>query len=359
MHSYLITGLRMGPLFRLLRKHGFTPAPKNLIRLAFVLHNAFWASFFAWRERREFRDQLARWPLPHDPVIIIGHWRTGSTLLHLLLSKDPQFLTPTVFQTAFPEGFLVSEKYFRPVMGRMLRRRPMDNVRLAFDDPQEDEFVVIKLTQDSPLLDFVFPEGAGYFILKPDDFNPRPGRREMWKARMSEFYRKVVRGRDGILLLKNPAHSLRIPLLLEMFPGARFIHIHRHPYQVIPSSIHLWNVMAKDNRLKGPKKNPAIEDVTDGLSRFYEVIEGDLATVPGSRKCDVSYEALEKDPIREIQRVYKALGLEYSREFDRGINSFLSAEKDFRKNSYTFGMKDRELVFERMKEVFGRSHYTR
>lgn len=34
------------------------------------------------------------------------------------------------------------------------------------------------------------------------------------------------------LLIKSPVHTARIGLLLDMFPRARFVYIHRHPLQV-------------------------------------------------------------------------------------------------------------------------------
>lgn len=39
------------------------------------------------------------------------------------------------------------------------------------------------------------------------------------------------------LLLKTPAHSGRIPMLLKMFPNTRFIHIYRNPFLVISSTL--------------------------------------------------------------------------------------------------------------------------
>ena len=34
------------------------------------------------------------------------------------------------------------------------------------------------------------------------------------------------------LLIKSPVHTARVGLLLDMFPRARFVYIHRHPLQV-------------------------------------------------------------------------------------------------------------------------------
>ena len=157
--------------------------------------------------------------------------------------------------------------------------------------------------------------------------------------------------------MKNPLHSLRISLLTEIFPKVKFIHIHRHPYQVVPSTVHLWKVMARNNQLKGKKYFPTVEEVAAGLDKFYTVIEKDLQAIPAGRRTEVSYEKLVGDPLSEIKRIYLELGLEYSGEFERSLLTFLNLNRDFKKNSYTFGDEDKAIVFNRMKRHFDHYHY--
>lgn len=357
MHSYILTGIRIGPLMTLLKKHGFSPTPRNMGRLLFIFQNAFWASFFTWRENKVYGEKLKSCPAPDDPVIIIGHWRTGSTFLHQLLALDEQFISPSVFQTSFPESFMVSERYFRPVMGKLVGKRPMDNVRMNFDDPQEDEFALVKLTADSPLLDVIFPGKPGYFLNDYEDFNPVKEKKVMWKEQITAFCAKIRQDSGRTVLLKNPLHSLRIPFLCETFPGARFIYLHRHPYKVVASSLNLWKVIARDNQLKGKPYFPGLKEITEGLIKFYSVIERDLATLPEKRYCKVSYEALEADPVAEIKGIYKSLGLEFTAAFEGHIRSFLEKERDFKKNSYNFDDEQKAQVFHFMKKQFEHFHY--
>jgi hypothetical protein len=358
MHSYILSGTRMGPLMTLLRRHGFTPSPKNLGRLLFILQNAFWSSLLSWRENKIYGEKLKSFPVPDDPVIIIGHWRTGSTFLQQLLSLDEQFITPTLFQAVFPESFLVSERFYRPIMGAMVGKRPMDNVRQGFDDPQEDEFAFVKLTLDSPLLNIVFPGKPGYFMNDYQDFNPHQEKKEMWKKQLKAFCTKIRRDSGRIVLLKNPVHSLRVPLLCETFPRARFIYLHRHPYKVVASSRHLWKVMARDNQLKGKPYFPELKEITEGLIKFYSVIGRDLAALPSDRYCEVSYEALEADPVAEVKGIYKALGLVFTGILEDRIRSFIEKMRDFKKNSYNFDDDQKAMVYHMMKKQFEHYHYT-
>jgi omega-hydroxy-beta-dihydromenaquinone-9 sulfotransferase len=357
MHSYILAGIRMRPLMTLLRTRGFTPALRNLGRLLYLFQNSAWSSLLTWREKRIYGEKLNSLKIPDDPVIIIGHWRTGSTFLHQVLSLDEQFIAPTLFQAAFPESFLVSARYFRPVFGALVRKRPMDNVRLGFDDPQEDEFALVKLTLDSPLLDVIFPRKPGYFMNDVLDFNPETENREMWKKQLANFCARIRLESGKTILLKNPAHSLRIPLLIEAFPKARFIYLHRHPYKVVASSLHLWKVLAKDNQLKGKPYFPDLKEVTEGLIKFYDKIEHDLAELPPGKYCEVSFEALEADPAAEIKAIYNAIGLEFTAAFEDRIRMYFDKEKGFKKNSYNFDEEQKAQVYQLMKKQFDQYHY--
>ena len=175
---------------------------------------------------------------------------------------------------------------------------------------------------------------------------------------MIEFYARV-RGDSGkILLLKNPAHSLRIPFLCEIFPKAKFIYLHRHPYKVVASSLHLWKVLAKDNQLKGKPYYPNLQEVTEVLIKFYTVIERDLAALPEGRYCEVSYERMEADPVEEVKRIYNAFRLDFTPDFEGKVRSYLEKQKDFIKNSYNFNEDQKEQVHLMMKKQFEKYHYS-
>ncbi|MGH9676914.1 MAG: sulfotransferase, partial [Candidatus Acidiferrum sp.] len=92
------------------------------------------------------------------PLFIIGHWRTGTTLLHELLIEDPRHAFPNTFQCLMPNHFLLSELIFTRLFHWVLpTRRPMDNMAAGWDKPQEDEFALCMLGQPSPYLTIAFP----------------------------------------------------------------------------------------------------------------------------------------------------------------------------------------------------------
>ena len=75
------------------------------------------------------------------PVFVLGHWRSGTTLLHEILALDQQLGAPTTYQCLNPHSFLLS------VDGLIHRGAPI--VRPAGDrlvssaSPQEEEFALL------------------------------------------------------------------------------------------------------------------------------------------------------------------------------------------------------------------------
>ena len=62
---------------------------------------------------------------------------------------------------------------------------------------------------------------------------------EAWRRTLYRFLQRITFRNPKRLVLKSPPHTCRIRLILEMFPDARFVHIHREPYVIYQSTRHL------------------------------------------------------------------------------------------------------------------------
>ena len=92
-------------------------------------------------QERKYKKLLANQPLEHDPVFILGHWRSGTTFVHNILAQDPRFGYTTTYQTVFPHYMMAMQWLFKPVMGWLMpSHRPTDNMARAADLQQEEEF---------------------------------------------------------------------------------------------------------------------------------------------------------------------------------------------------------------------------
>ena len=357
-HSYLLAGISSGKFFKLLARNGFSFYPKYLFRILFLIQGSLFASIFNRLEKRKLGKELKNYSMPDDPVFIIGHWRTGTTLLHQLMALDENLVTPNVFQVAAPGSFLISEKYYKPVMSKVMKpTRPMDNVKLDVLQPQEDEYGLIKLTIDSPLERLIFPKNKKYFLLDDIDFNPK--KINHWKSAFFDFCKRISYTTEKRLLLKNPFHSMRIPLLLEMFPKAKFIHIHRHPYEVVPSTIHMWNIVGKENNLKGKFTEPELGDVVTVLDRMLTFISENTEAVPQNAKVEIGFSELEKDTVSTIKKIYNKLEMDFSQKFEASIMAWLQKEKSYQKNKYKLSETEKETIKNRLEKHFIYYNYQR
>ena len=82
-----------------------------------------------------------------SPLFILGHWRSGTTLLHNLLAEDAQFCYCTTYQTIFPHLMIRGSSVMRHLAAlAMPHSRPKDHQILSISQPQEEEFAIANTT---------------------------------------------------------------------------------------------------------------------------------------------------------------------------------------------------------------------
>ena len=67
-----------------------------------------------------YEKLLADKPLEHDPVFILGHWRSGTTFVHNVFSCDKHFGYNTTYQTVFPHLMMWGQPFFKKNMSWLL-----------------------------------------------------------------------------------------------------------------------------------------------------------------------------------------------------------------------------------------------
>ena len=353
-HSYLLAGTRFSRFIRLLiRNRAVVINPKYWGRIIFLLQNAVWASIFAWKEKQKMSSAIANQKTPDNPVFIIGHWRTGSTHLHKLMSLDSQFHAPSVFQVSLPDSLLFSERYYQPIMEKFMgKTRPMDNMKLSPTEPQEDEYAILKQSACSPLEDLIFPKSKAFFLKDYTDYIPENEKLKKQFIKVFETFCKKLTliSNNKQLLFKNPFHTLRLPLLLEMFPNARFIYITRNPLDVIPSSQHMWNIVGRQNCLKKEFVKPDVREICQIVLQFYKTVEKFKNLIKKDYFTQITYEDLEKSPVEELKRVYSELHIDFTSEYEDRVNNYLNTISNYKKNSYLLDQEQLELVNNIFKE---------
>ena len=109
-------------------------------RVLFLTALATWNSLLAFVETVLHGRSIASATTNTRPVFILGHPRTGTTHLFNLMALDAQrFNTCTTFHCGFPSCFLWFKRFKGLLAGMVPKTRPMDNMALGLDTPQEDE----------------------------------------------------------------------------------------------------------------------------------------------------------------------------------------------------------------------------
>jgi hypothetical protein len=324
-----------------------------IVTLVSLCHSALRVLQAAW-----FGDRPERTPLREAPVFIIGHWRTGTTLLHELLILDPRHTYPTTYECLEPNHFLLTEGVLtRTLPFLMPTRRPMDNMAAGWNRPQEDEFALCMLGQPSPYLTIAFPNRPpqGMETLAPETMPRRA--LAAWKGAFYRFLQHLSFKRPGRLILKSPPHSCRIKVLLEMFPDARFIHIVRDPYVVFPSTVNLWKTLYRTHGLQRPTFRGLEEHVFQTFNHLYRKIEEGRALVNPGRFFEVRYEDLVRDPVGRMEALYAHLDLGDFEQLRPRLERYLAANAGYETNRYQLAPEQRAEVTRRWGEVIRRYGY--
>ncbi len=115
-------GLKLSTMARVFRM-GAEIHPSRWARLALLPGMAVYNSTMAAIESLRYSRKLRETQITQPPVFVLGHWRSGSTLLHNLITMDPQFSFVNLYQTMFPWHFLTTEGFGRSWPHRCYPRR--------------------------------------------------------------------------------------------------------------------------------------------------------------------------------------------------------------------------------------------
>ena len=143
---------------RILRRFGREIDRPYLLRAAAIpvvsmLHTPFAAGEWLLTNRRIQRQQLA------DPlVMIIGHWRSGTTNLHNYLLQDPRFGCVSLLHCLAPHEFLTLRRLARRLLRHLIfSRRPMDRMKTGLEEPMSEDFALVGVTDQTHYLGYFFP----------------------------------------------------------------------------------------------------------------------------------------------------------------------------------------------------------
>lgn len=287
--------------------------------------------FRIW-ERFRVGKKIKETQIHESPVFIIGHWRGGTTLLHNLLSKDPQFGYTTYLQGLFPHSFIASSFFAWVAKTIMPNKRPMDNMDININSPQEEELIMICQNGHSVYNMWVAPH-TQMETWKQYGRLENPHYKKLWSDGYIQMLKTSTLNFGGKrLVLKNPPNTARIPYLLEQFPNAKFIHIYRNPYKVYASTYKLYRDVLNFFQFTDEVAADVDANILEIYKDMYNAYHQHKGLIPKENLIEIKFEDFVKDKEQGLKDIYKQLDLGDYSKIEPIYKEYLASIKSYKKN---------------------------
>jgi hypothetical protein len=319
--------------------------------------------FSPWQalQKATFRRKIETTRIEQDPVFVLGHYRSGGTYLMNLMTRDPQWGFISTTQAVLPDMFLLGRP-IRAIFRLFLHeKRPMDNVLVSPDSPEEPEHAICNLIPYGFYQGFCFPDRMMDYFRSSVLFEGDASREihQSWEDAYLEILKACALANDGRqLLIKNPPDTARLPSLLKMFPNAKFIFLYRNPYVMFPSTRNFYTAYIVDWQLRDISDEELDENILTIYEQLMDRYQRDKQLIPEGHLVEVRFEDFEIHPLDELRRIYTLLNLS---GFEDSIPTFLDyidSQKDYQKNRYSLTPKQIERISERWSADIERWGYT-
>ncbi len=323
-------------------------------KLARLMLTGLLSEPFQAYERRRYMEVLEKVVIHDEPLFIMGPARSGTTHLHNLIGQDPRFGFVSTLQGVAPGFVLSGGEWLRKMVGRALpETRPMDNVPVLLDGPQEEEVAMANTSPHTFLHHLLFPQRAreyfnAYYVLR--DITPQA------LAEWREDYLNVLKVATHLsggkpLVLKTPINTGRALHLFLLFPKARFINIVREPLRIMLSTRNMYRKILPPHNLQDFTWEEVDRNNLDFLVQSMEKWMADRRRIPAKNIVDVRYEDLIADPLGELLRIYEALQLPVTEALPRW-KAYLETLQGYRPNVFEPRPQDVTLARQRLASLY-------
>ena len=300
-----------------------------------------------WYEKTRYKKPIAETELAKNPLIILGHYRSGTTHLFNLIAIDNSYAYISSVKAAVPGIYLTLGNLIQRFFSLLTSgRRPCDNMTVAADSAQEDEYAMTHQSPHSFLHVLSFPKKFKKYIHKYTLFETiSPNELADWQSTYTYMLRKLsFSSNNRQLLIKNPEHTGRLQVITGMFPQAKFIHIVRNPYEVYISSIYLYKSLFPYTALQ-PISDSQIRELV--ITRYQLMMQSyidNYELIPKENLVEIRFEDIEQDPNGCIRDLCKSLGIPISQQYIADLQRYTASINGYQKNSYNISQDDIDLV---------------
>ena len=285
------------------------------------------------------------------PVFIVGLQRTGTTLLHRLLTCEPTLRALLSWEALNPAPF--PGRHGRdPRIGQAERmQRGLRYLAPEFfaihpveaHAPEED-VLLLDLSFVSPTVDATLRVPSYSAWMR--ELDQRPAYRTLRRA-----IQLLLWQRGGRWLGKTPHHLENLDVLLDVFPDAKIIHTHRDPLRVVAS---FCSMMAHGRSVFSEPVDLDEVGAQFGAKAVRAVnLAMELRDRVGSDSfLDVAYGDLVADPLKEMRRIYDFIGLSLAAETESAMQRWIGGNPQNKHGVHRYRLEDFGLDRERLGREF-------
>jgi hypothetical protein len=273
-------------------------------------------------------------PLAHGPVetaFIVGPARSGTTLVYKALCLHPQVSYISNWRSRF--AWLPATA----VLNRVPRRAPSLQRAIWFRGSDAYAYGHARRTRDR-----MFPSPVEGEPVYTSAGVAHPGGRRPTaidpKVALPAAFASIRRlGSGACFVSKRIANNLRIPLLHEIFPGARFVALVRDGRAVAESlhrvdwwdDSHVWWYGATPRRWRAEGRDPW-EICARNWIEELDAIETGLRSVPEDQVIRLRYEDVVREPVRSLRNLAEELSLEDDATWSASLSSLPISDRNDR-----------------------------
>jgi len=263
------------------------------------------------------------------PIFILGFPRTGTTLLHNLLSQSSDYRFPYMWETLCPSIYPDPRKgYSKHRIANAVKMvklidyvsPQLKSIHPLFPEGPDECLKMIESSFTVPHMPLYFhaPQYWDWFKAQQRDKLHIIYAQYKQQLQLLQWHRP-----HGTWVSKTPIHLYFLPELLDIFPDARIIQLHRDPYKVAAS---FCSLVAASRSLYSDTIN--MDEIGRFVIEFMRLSTTRAMEAESSNSthkfCHVKYTNLVSHPEREVIDIYKQLDLTYTSDVEESVTNWIS-----------------------------------
>ncbi len=333
-----------------------------------ILHTAPWlfktiiAEPFRWIELGTKNKKIKEHTIQKPPVFILGYYRSGTTYLQQMFMQDERLGYMSLYQTIFPELMLTFEHTFTPLLefsAKLFKaKNPFHRIPLTWHSPGEEDVGLTGMVSPCAFQwGYLYPEKFNSYLEKYVLFeNISDDEIQHWKNTYCCFLKKIsIANKSRQLVLKNPPNTARIKMLLSLFPDAKFIHIHRNPFEVYASNKRLWE-MIRDKYMLGRAVDFS-KIIIDSYLKIMNRYLQDKSLIPSGQLIELRYETFIENPVSGMKNIYSQLRLPDFSYCEPAITAYAHKQRNYSILKHRLTLDEHDNVSEKWKNFIEYYNY--